>query len=221
MASAIIESRAGKTLSKVGILVVDNDEVSQTALRNLLDAEGWVVQVVTRPADALPELATGDYSLVIASVALMDFEGPLYLTLRELAVAAPMEDGKVRARVLFLVPEGTPPETVRLLEQNRLPNVVKPFPFHDLLEKVSDLLMETAALATPLRRVRHDPRAAERLKREGRAGHEYAARSARRDTGMFAKRDAYMMTEEEIAEYEKTEQDEMARKRRKKQDPFA
>jgi len=38
---------------------------------------------------------------------------------------------------------------------------------------------------------------------------------------MFAKRDAYMMTEEEIAEFEKSEQEEMARKRRKKQDPFA
>jgi len=221
MAGAIMENRAEKSVSKVGILVVDNDEVSQTALRNLLDAEGWVVQVVSRTADALPELATGDYSLVIASVALMDFDGPLYVTLRELALAAPMEDGKVRARVLFLVPEGTPPETVRVLEQDRVPYVVKPFPFHDLLEKVSDLLMETAALAAPLRRVARDPRAAERLKREGRAGHEYAARAARRDTGMFAKRDAYMMTEEEIAEFEKSEQEEMARKRRKKQDPFA
>ncbi len=77
--------------------------------------------------------------------------------------------------------------------------------------------METDALTTPIRRVRHDASEAERKRNETRAGHESAIRQGRRDTGMFAKRDEYVMTEEEIAEYEKTEKEEQDQRRKKKQ----
>ena len=50
-----------------------------------------------------------------------------------------------------------------------------------------------------------------------RAGHESDIRQSRRDTGMFAKRDEYVMTEEEIAEYEKTEKEEQEQEKKKKQ----
>ncbi len=96
-----------------------------------------------------------------------------------------------------------------------MPYVLKPFQFNDFLEKVSDLLMETDALITPIRNVRHDASASERKRKESRAGHESAIRTNHRDTNMFAKRDAYVMTEEEIAEFEKSEQ-EQSQKRKKK-----
>ena len=83
--------------------------------------------------------------------------------------------------------------------------------------KVSDLLMETAALATPIRRVRHDAGAAERKRMESRAGHESDIPQSGRDTAMFAERGGYDMTEEEIAEYEKTEKEEQEQRKRKKQ----
>jgi hypothetical protein len=103
------------------------------------------------------------------------------------------------------------------LEKVRLPYVLKPFQFNDFLEKVSDLLMETDALSKPIRRVRHDASAAERKRKETRAGHESAVRQGRRDTSMFAKRDDYVMTEEEIAEYEKAEKEEQEQRKKKKQ----
>ncbi len=135
---------------------------------------------------------------------MIGLTSPVYLTLRELALAPAVEDGHVRARVLFVVPESAAAQALPVFERDRLPYVVKPFQFHDLLEKVSDLLMETAALANPIRRVRHDSTLSER-KRKGRRAK--AARSgnafAQRNTNMFAKRDEYVMTEEEIAEYEK------------------
>ena len=200
--------------TKIGILIVEDDEATQSALRQVLDGEGWYVRIVPLLRDALAELSSGEWSLVILNIAMTGLAGPVYLTLRELALAPAVEEGMVRARVLFLVPDAQAVEIQPALEKDRLPYVLKPFQFNDFLEKVSDLLMETSALATPIRRVRHDSAAAERKRKENRAGHESAIRQGRRDTGMFAKRDEYVMTEEEIAEYEKEEKEEQKKKKK-------
>ena len=205
----------GLAVARIGILIIDDDEVSQSALRQVLDSEGWHVRVVPVLRDALPELSSGEWSLVIANVSMTGVSGIEFLTLKELALSPAVEAGMVRARVLFLVSEETSAAAQALLERERLPYVFKPFQFHDLLEKVSDLLMETDALTKPIRRVRHDAGASQRKREESRAGHESAVRQGRRDTGMFAKRDEYVMTEEEIAEYEKSEKEEQEKKRKK------
>lgn len=204
-------------MANIGILIIDDDEATQSALRQTLDSDGWLVRIVPLISEALAELSSGEWSLVIVNVAMTGLAGPVYLTLKELALAPAVEEGKVRARVLFLVPELALSEARPVLEKERLPYVLKPFQFNDFLEKVSDLLMETAALTTPIRRVRHDAGVAERKRKESRARHESDIRLSRRDTGMFARRDDYVMTEEEIAEYEKTEKEEQEQRKRKKQ----
>ena len=203
-------------MAKIGILIIENDEANQSALRQLLDSEGWHVRVVPVVTQALAELATGEWSLVIANIQMVGLTSPVYLTLRELALAPAVEEGNVRARVLFVVPESAATETLPVIERERLPYVLKPFQFHDLLEKVSDLLMEAAALADPIRRVRHDANLSERKRKEGREVRESGNVLAQRNTNMFAKRDAYVMTEEEIAEYEKSEKEERDLKKNKK-----
>jgi DNA-binding NtrC family response regulator len=216
--SRVILAGAGEPeVARIGILIIDDDEVSQSALRQVLDSEGWYIRIVPLISDALPELSSGEWSLVIVNVSMTGLSGPVYATLKELALAPAVEGGMVRARVLFLVSELASADALPLLEKERLPYVLKPFQFNDFLEKVSDLLMEADALTTPIRRVRHDASAAERKRKESRAGHETAIRQGRRDTGMFAKRDEYVMTEEEIAEYEKAEKEEQEQKRKKKQ----
>ena len=202
-------------MASIGILVIDDNEVSQSALRQVLDSEGWHVRIVGLLSQALSELSSGEWSLVIVNVAMTGLSGPVYLTLRELALAPGVEDGKARARVLFLVPEAQAAEARPVLEKERLPYVLKPFQFNDFLEKVSDLLMETSALTTPIRNVRHDAGAAERKRTERRLGHETDVRQGGRDTSMFAKRDEYVMTEEEIADYEKTEKEDREQKKKK------
>jgi DNA-binding NtrC family response regulator len=214
---AILGGVGEPEVARIGILIIDDDEVSQSALRQVLDSEGWYLRVVPLIRDALPELSSGEWSLVIVNVSMTGLSGPVYATLKELALAPAVEQGMVRARVLFLVSELASADALPLLEKERLPYVLKPFQFNDFLEKVSDLLMEADALTTPIRRVRHDASAAERKRKESRAGHETAIRQGRRDTGMFAKRDEYVMTEEEIAEYEKAEKEEQEQKRKKKQ----
>lgn len=197
-------------MSQVSILIIDDDRASQTALRQVLDSEGWKVRIVPLMNQALPALAAGNWALVIVNVAMTGLDGPLFQTLKELAQAPPVEDGRRRVRVLFLVPQLASAEAQPALEREQLPYVLKPLHLHDFLEKVSDLLMETEAIPNPIRRVRHDREAGERRKREKRAVQN------RRETAMFASREDYMMTEEEIAEFERQEKEEQERKKKQK-----
>lgn len=235
-------------MAEIGILIVDDDIVSQRALKNILDAEGWRVRIVPLAAHALPELASGAWSLVIANVALTDPRGPLFAILRELehasssaaaAEAQSEEDSEEheqdasiggnsngngngngdgggappkRVRVLFLVPQSFVKHVQPVLEREALPYSVKPYHLHDFLEKVSELLVESGAIAEPIRsmgspgRFKKRRRAAARSQRDSRRG------------SMFASREDYQMTEEELAEWERQEEEDKKKREKEKKD---
>jgi DNA-binding response OmpR family regulator len=177
---------------QVGILVLDDDPANQGALRQILDSEGWRVRVVSDAKLLFAELKSGEWSLVIANVAMTGLDSPLYFTLRELSGVSPAEGARVR--VLYLVPEMTGSQYVATLELARLPYVVRPFHLHDFLEKVSDLLVEVKAIEAPLRQVRHE--FGQARKKKSQAG---------RSNAMFASRDSFSYSDEELAEYERQE----------------
>ena len=197
-------------MPEVGILIVDDDVTSQRALKNVLDSECWRVRIVPVAADALAELATGGWNLAIVNVALADVRGPLFAILRELAQAeseAPPEpevppgpgDGEApklrnRIRSLFLVPMARAKDIQPVLEREGLPYSFKPYHLHDFLEKVSELLVEAGAIAEPIRSIGGFG-AGKRRSRNVRF-----SRDSRRGT-MFATREDYQMTEEEMIEW--------------------
>src|SRR5262249_23298550 len=128
------------------------------------------------------------------------------------------QEGKTGLGVLFMVPEDAALQAKSMLEGQGLPYVVKPFHLHDFLERVSDLLMETESISAPIRRVRQEFKLTSRFEglasAPGSAGRRSAPRA--RNTMMFANPSEYSMTEEEIAEYERAEADESARRKKKK-----
>ena len=186
----------------MGLLVLDSDAPGASAVKQILDSEGWRVRVVADTKMLLAELKTGEWSLVIANVALTGVDGPAFITLRELATVSPEDGGRVR--VLFLVPEMSGGQYIVQLEAARLPYVIRPYHLHDFLEKVSDLLVEVKAIDAPLRQVRHEFGALRKKKKQ-----------AGRSNSMFASRDSFSYTEEEIAEYERQE-GEASKSRRNK-----
>ena len=185
---------------QVGILVLDNDTQGSSAVKQILDSEGWRVRVVPDTQMLLAELKTGEWSLVIANVALTGVEGPAFITLRELASVSPEDGGRVRA--LYLVPESGGSQYIGHLEIGHMPYVVRPYHLHDFLEKVSDLLVEVKAIEAPLRQVRHEFGALRQKKKQ-----------AGRSNAMFASRDSTSYTEEELAAYER-EESEASKSRR-------
>jgi len=177
---------------QVGLLVLENDPQNSGALKQILDAEGWRVRVVEDLGLLHAELKTGEYSLLIANVALVGVDSATFHVLHELASVPPEEGGRIR--VLFVVPEMAGSQYTAALEAARLPYSVRPFHLHDFLEKVSDLLVEVKAIEGPLRMTRYEFGEARKKKKQ-----------ASRTTSMFAARDSYSYTEEELAEYEKEE----------------
>jgi DNA-binding response OmpR family regulator len=179
-------------LRQVGILVLEENPQNAAAVRQLLDSEGWRVNIVADANLLLDELRNGEWALVVANVAVTGTDSPAFLTLRELAAVAPEEGGRIR--VLYIVPEMTGSTYVKTLEKSHMPYVTRPFHFHDFLEKVSDLLFEVHAIAVPLRQVSYEFGGARKKKAE-----------ASRNNSMFASRSDFSYTEEEVAEYERQE----------------
>jgi CheY-like chemotaxis protein len=219
-------------VAEVGILIIDDDVASQRALKQVLDSEGWRVRILTRASEALRELASGDWKLVIVNVALTDLHGPVFAILRELALAEPAPPVEKSPETLGAEPSeeqngngqgnGTPPKSLRalflvptlaakdvqpILECEGLPYLLKPYHLHDFLEKVSELLLEAGAIEDPIRSMSDFLGA----KKRGRV--QRAARNSRRGA-MFASREDYQMTEEEMVEWERQEEEE--RKKREK-----
>jgi hypothetical protein len=95
-----------------------------------------------------------------------------------------------------------------ILEQEGLPYSLKPYHLHDFLEKVSELLVESGALAEPIRSM-GDFSALKKRQRK-----ILNSRDSRRGT-MFASREDYQMSEEELLEFEKQEEEQ--RKKREKE----
>jgi DNA-binding NtrC family response regulator len=202
-------------MSKVSILIIDGDPESRAALWQVLESDEWNTGVA--PAgQALRELAGGNWALIVANVATTGTSGLLYSTLKELAFAPALESGKARARVLFVVPESDAPQIQPLLERERLPYTLRPFVFHDFLEKISDLLLETESIAQPIRRVRQEGKSRSERFASSSSSQLGPGTGRGREINMFANRDDYPMTEEEIAAYEREEAAEIVRKKKKK-----
>jgi DNA-binding response OmpR family regulator len=187
---------------QVGLLVLESDPGGAAALKQILDSEGWRVRIVEDLQMLHVELKTAEYSLLIANIALIGLDSPTFHVLRELGGVSAEDGGKIRT--LFVIPEMNGSQFIGHLETARLPYVLRPFHLHDFLEKVSDLLVEVKAIAAPLRMTRYEFGEARKKKKQ-----------ASRTTSMFASRDSYSYTEEEIAEYEKQES-ESSRLRRNK-----
>jgi DNA-binding response OmpR family regulator len=196
----------------VGILIIDADSASQDALSQVLGAEGWSVEGATSSSQALQKLAKGKWTLVLANLAVTGVTGALFLTLKELGVPPENEAAKAQVRILFVVPEASAAQATPLLEEEHLPYILKPFTFHDLLERVSDLLMETEAIGAPLRKVRQEGLKSSRRSRH--AGRD-PGRDGARNTGMFSIQGDYQWSEEELAEYERQETEALKKKKKK------
>ncbi|HET8925193.1 MAG TPA: hypothetical protein VFN26_19580 [Candidatus Acidoferrum sp.] len=199
---SIVSTSPTTTPPQVGILVLDNESQGASAVKQILDSEGWRVRVVSDTRMLLSELKTGEWSLVIANVAITGVDGAAFITLRELASVPAADGGRVRA--LYLIPELAGGQYIGPLELSRLPYVVRPYHLHDFLEKVSDLLVEVKAIDAPLRQVRHEFGALRKKKKQ-----------AGRANAMFASRDTFSYTDEELAEYERAES-EASKSRRNK-----
>jgi len=195
---------------EINLLVLEDDSEAQNAIQMMTDGEGWKVKIMDDADAAMQELAQGTWALVVANLSMADFSSPLFQILKELAQAPPVEEGKSRVRVLFIVTAGDAATAIPLLERDRLPFAMKPYQFNDFMEKVNDLLLQ-AQFVTKTARERGFA-----FEQRERAG---AKKPKEAGSSMFASRDEYYYTEEELAEYER-EQEEQKKKKKLTERPL-
>jgi DNA-binding NtrC family response regulator len=201
---------AGRAMPKeINILVLEEDPGSQNAIQMMMDGEGWKVKLLGDADAGMQELAHGSWALVVASVAMTGYSSPLFQILKELAQAPPVEEGKSRVRVLFVVAAGEVTEALPVMEKARLPYAMKPYHFNDFMEKVNDLLLQ-AQFVTKTARERGFA-----FEQRESAAKSKKGKSAAASNSMFASRDEYYYTEEELAEYEKELKEEEKKKKKK------
>ena len=199
---------------EINILVLEDDSESQNAIQMMMDGEGWKVKILDDADAGMQELAHGSWALVVANLSLANFSTPLFQILKELAQAPPVEEGKSRVRVLFVVPLGDATEGIPVLEKARLPYAMKPYQFNDFMEKVNDLLLQ-AQFVTKTARERGFAFEKRESSAKGKKGKTGTAANS-----MFASRDEYYYTEEELAEYEKEEKEQQKKKKKLTERPL-
>jgi DNA-binding response OmpR family regulator len=232
----------GSRVAEIGILIIDDDIGSQRALKQVLDAEGWRVRIVPLAAQALPELATGLWNLVIVNASLTDVRGPVFAILRELALAdsyAAAEDSSEEATHAERLGErvdgngtgnrnGNGTATVRrplrvlflipgLATRNVQPVLERDgLPYLVKPYHLHEFLEKVSELLQEAGAI-EDPIRSMRVFGAKKRSRRRAARDARRGA-MFASREDYQMTEEEMAEWERQEEEEKKKRQKEQKD---
>ncbi|MBZ5503290.1 MAG: bacillithiol biosynthesis cysteine-adding enzyme BshC [Acidobacteriia bacterium] len=186
---------------------VPNDDARRRKVSDILERQNRAWGASSKTLTNIDRLRRGALAAVTGQQVGL-FGGPLFAILRELSRVEPpapeeaTEPGSRFFRVLFLVPLDVAGAVQPLLEEQNLPYALKPYHLRDFLEKVSDLLEEAGAIAQPIRGSGGGFSGVKKRQPE-----RHVSRDGR-GTSMFASRDDYQMTEEEIAEFERQEAEE-------------
>lgn len=192
-------SQPDKARGVVNVLVVGEDEQMRTLLGVMLERRGWHIELAESESAGLEELTETGWHLVVVDTLPKHAEGPLHEVLQELQKA-----GKT-LQVLYVTPESMEGAERERLERQGMACLARPVRLHDLLELVSDLLLESGALKRPLRELDDSPRAALQGTGPSESGFvEYR---------MFARREDYCYDEEYYEEEEKKKKKEEEERR--------
>ena len=123
-----------RTVTRAGarILVVDDEPVVAHLIADTLRKQGFVVRVHTDSRRGLEEACRQPFELVICDVRMPELDGPAFHRL--LSERRP----ELARRLLFTTGDTLARDTIRFLEQVRLPHLAKPFHVEELRTVVSE-----------------------------------------------------------------------------------
>ena len=122
------------------ILVVEDERTAATVLAKGLREHAYAVDIAGDGADALEQVATNDYDLIILDVMLPGMNG--------LDMCARLRTDRVTVPILMLTARGGPDQRVEGLDAGADDYLPKPYHFPELLARVRALLRRGPALAS-------------------------------------------------------------------------
>ena len=122
------------------ILVVEDEPVAATVLAKGLREHAYAVDVADDGADALEQVATNDYDLIILDVLLPSING--------LDICSRLRTDRITVPILMLTARGEPDQRVEGLDAGADDYLPKPYHFPELLARIRALLRRGPALAS-------------------------------------------------------------------------
>jgi len=126
------------------ILVVDDERLVVTALANMLRTAGYHVDLASNGQEALENVSTEDYDLIICDLRMPVMDGQAFY--RQLSGSRP----HLSQRIVFCTGDMANPTTRRFLEACGAPVICKPFRLRAVLDVVSSALANDRYLAPPV-----------------------------------------------------------------------
>jgi len=126
------------------VLVVEDEPTVARLIADVLEDEGFHVDVLLDGHEALARAAREPYDLVICDMKMPGLDGQhFYNTLVRM-------ENPLREKFLFVTGDVIAPQTHEFLEHNRVPHLAKPFRVEELTENVRRVLDSSAPVRTPL-----------------------------------------------------------------------
>ena len=119
------------------ILVVEDEPTVAQLIADVLEEDGFLVEIILNGRDALRRAASEDYDLVICDMKMPGLDGQHFYK------ALVRAKNPLHERFLFVAGDVVSPSTNEFLTRNRLPHVAKPFRVEELAETVRSLLKKT------------------------------------------------------------------------------
>jgi signal transduction histidine kinase/ActR/RegA family two-component response regulator len=119
------------------VLVVEDEPTVARLIADVLEDEGYKVDVLLSSREALERANSAHYDLAICDMRMPGLDGQQFFKALLLA------QNPLREKLLFVTGDGVAPATREFLERNKLPYVAKPFRMEELSEAVSKTLART------------------------------------------------------------------------------
>ncbi len=117
------------------ILVIDDEEVVREVLESVLSRDGYQVETLSSPREALPMLEQGQYDLILADLKNPDMSGKEFF--QELGIRMP----DMISRVIFITGDAASPNAREFLDGTGRPVIEKPFELLALQRQVAKAMV--------------------------------------------------------------------------------
>ncbi|HXM97502.1 MAG TPA: ATP-binding protein [Candidatus Dormibacteraeota bacterium] len=119
------------------VLVVEDEPTVARLIADVLEDQGYNVDVMLSSREALERAGNSHYDLAICDMRMPGLDGQHFFQALLLA------QNPLREKLLFVTGDGVAPATREFLERNKLPYVAKPFRVEELSEAVTKILART------------------------------------------------------------------------------
>src|SRR5208337_1658523 len=124
------------------ILLIEDDAGAASALRKVLETEGYAVEGVERGDEGLAQAAAAPFDLVLTDLKLPGLSG--------LELAARLHGAKPKLPIIMMTAHGTTETAIQATKLGVYEYLIKPFEAEELLDLVASAVAHSKLMSEPV-----------------------------------------------------------------------